>query len=198
MNVYKWYFLPHSKLKKMEKIVKKICFSLIIGVCAISYTSLMAQQSTIGSDTRDPNIIAIDPKLSQQEKDLLSASATANPAKPTTPDLDSKAEFDQDEVVSAPAKPSTPATDLKLASETENGIQSQAIPEIEYAKPDEGSNSIDPNTGQPVEKPLGVVVNFRDLNGEKSQQFPAANENVQNFRNIKGPNTQPVGEKPVR
>ena len=182
----------------MEKIVKKICFALIISVFAISYTSLKAQQSTIGSDTRDPSIIAIDPKLSQQEKEMLSVSVTANPAKPTTPNIDAKEEFNRAEVVNAPVKPDTPATDPKLETETENAVQAEVIPKIEYAKPDENSNSVDPNTGQPVEKPSGVVVNFRDIKGEQNQQFPAASENVQNFREIKGPNTQPAGEQPVR
>jgi hypothetical protein len=198
MNVNNWYFLPHYKPEKMEKIVKIMCFAMIMSVFAISYTSVKAQQSTIGSETRDPNIIAIDPKLSQQEKDLLSSSATANPAKPTTPYIDAKAEFDQADVVSAPAKPSTTATDPKLELEAEKVVQSVAIPKIEYTRPDENSNSVDPNTGQPVEKPSGNVVNFREIKGEQTQQFPAENDNVQNFRSVKGPNTQPAGEQPVR
>lgn len=159
------------------------------------FTSSFAQATKAKTTENNPATIVLDdPKLSPEEKTLLSKAGEDNPAKidesqMVDPKLDPKSLPTEDDFGASNAKPAEESLiDQKLADEKQEAHIKESF--VAGAKPVNGNS-------QPEGEKAGTVTSYRDLpSSGKDQPGSDSPQNSVNYRNIPGTKDQPTGNNP--
>jgi hypothetical protein len=145
--------------------------------------------------------IDYDIKLYSGKEEAMSAEQASNPAKPVTPESDTKPDTEGISVkdnIPAPSRPATADTDPKLNNGTDLNQSFEKIPEVISSQSVNTSTDIDANTGLEKVKTEGAILNYREINGPPSQEIPDPQGKIINYRELKGPDDQPREKQPAR
>jgi hypothetical protein len=182
------------KQRTMQKF-KRVGLLLLM---AMGISSISAQQQQPSEKSQIQKTVVkneaspIDPKLTGIERELQTGTLHTNPAKISTPLVDTKLQGEWAfEPEPAPGRPGIIPVDPKREDEsfTEH-------PKAISLQPTGVDASIDQNTGQKTDAPPIEVTNYRDMKGESKQEAPEAQPGIINYRNMQGERTQLPGEKP--
>jgi hypothetical protein len=195
------------------KAIKMKKTAIIAGL-GLVFSGLMAQtqQGVVQSESsvNEAKIVSIaagsfapdyDIKLYASREEAMLAEQGNNPSKPTTPDSDPKLEaegFIKADVVAAPSRPTTPDADPKLNTESDLTSGFQKAPEVSTSRAGSDFDGLDANTGLEKIKAEGKITNYRDLKSDEPQVIPASQGEIINYRNITGPDDQPLEKPSVR
>jgi len=173
----------------MKKIIIYVILLMLFG-----FTSTFAQATKSKTTENSQATMGLDdPKLSPEEKALISKAGEDNPAKIDESQMvdskvDPKSLPTEEDFGASNAKPAEESQiDEKLASEVPEVHKKESF--VTGAKP--------VGKSQPAGEKVGTITNYRDMPaGGKDQAASDSQQNTVNYRNIQGPKDQPEGNIP--
>jgi hypothetical protein len=174
----------------MKKIVIYVILLLLFG-----FTSSFAQATKAKTaEKSEATAVLDDPKLSPEEKAMISKAGEENPARIDEsmlidPKLDPKSLPSEKDFGASNAKPSEESmVDPKLTGENVAGHQKESW--------ESGAKPVD-DRSQPAGEKVGTIINYRDLPaGGNNQPASDSPQNTLNYRDIQGPREQPTSTIP--